>query len=104
MSTEQNNAAASAAAGASETKKPEKKVKIRVLRDCMVGDMIYTPGTIVEATESQAAELCDKGFDGYQPYYGYAPEIGPLMGVDSKGQAIPNPLERRKIYRAERVA
>lgn len=89
MSKDQKDAAAQAAS---------KKIKIKVLRDCMVDGQIRLPGTVLEASEEEAAMLCDTKFTGYHPFYGTMPEIGPLM------DGLPNPLERRELVRAVRVA
>jgi hypothetical protein len=86
------------AAKVQTVKAPEKKVKIKLLRDAIVNGSTLRAGAIVETDEKTAAELCDRGLPGYHPFYGTMPEIGPLMG-DS-----PNPLERKKIFRAMRVA
>lgn len=77
---------------------PVKMVRIKVLRDCMASGEIRLPGTIVEVTEKEAQTLCDTKYKGYHPFYGTMPEIGPLMGD------IPNPLGRRELVRAVRVA
>lgn len=88
----------------------KKLVKIKILRDCAVGTIfnedgsikvagqVKLPGTICEVTEKEAAELCDTYYHGYHPFYGTMPEIGPLLGD------VPNPLVRKKIARAARVA
>ncbi len=72
-------------------------VKIRTIRECLIGDKIVPGNTEVMATEEEAAEYCDKKFQGYHPFYGHMPEIGPLMGN------VSNPLERRDLVRAVRV-
>lgn len=84
---------------ASETKEAApKKVKIKLLRDCLIGPAaeIIKAGNIVEVTAAEAAEFCDKSFTGYAPYYGYQPEM-----LIEDGQ--PNPLARKDIVRAVRV-
>lgn len=78
--------------------KEAKTVKIKVLRDCIVDEQIRLPGTVIMASESEAKELCDIKYRGYHPFYGTMPEIGPLMGD------APNPLGRKEIVRAVRVA
>lgn len=75
-----------------------KKVKIKLLRDAMIGKNIELAGTVHVVDEATAKELCDKKFPGYHPFYGTMPEIGPLMGD------VPNPLVRKEIVRAVRVA
>jgi hypothetical protein len=55
-------------------------------------------GNTVMVSEEEAKELCDRKWNGFHPFYGTMPEIGPLM------EGAPNPLERRKIARAVRVA
>jgi hypothetical protein len=85
-----------------------KTVKIKTLRAINVGTalepMIVEPGQIIKVTEAQAKEFCDRKFAGYHPFYGYMPEIGPLMGDDVDGKPIPNPMERKKLARAVRIA
>lgn len=71
-----------------------KKVKIKLLRDCYVSGQIQKAGQVVECTEEEAVEFCDRKIKGYQPFYGYMPEM--LIS--------PNPLEREIIVRATRVA
>lgn len=103
-------------APAATAAKAEKKVKIKILRDCIVGTVlnedgsikklgdVKLPGTICEAPEWEAKMLCDTVFLGHHPFYGTMPEIGPLMGVDDNGKPLPNPLARKQIRRAIRVA
>lgn len=80
----------------------ERTVKVKCIRefDIVEGKKTRTvrPNEIVLLTESEAKNFCDRKFAGYHPFYGYMPEIGPLM-EDSA-----NPLQRKKIARAERVA
>lgn len=86
--------------------KPEakgKKIKIKLLRDCLIGTEIMRAGTVQMVDEATAAEFCDRKFKGYDPYYGYKPEIGPLMGVDEHGHPLPDPLLAKTIVRAVRV-
>lgn len=81
------------------TAKPvrEKRVKIKLLRDCLVGKEIIKAGNVVMATEAEAAEFCDKVITGYPQYYGYRPEL-----LLEPGQV--DPLARKDIVRAVRVA
>ncbi len=77
------------------------KVKIKTLRDICVpslGDAIIKPNEVVEVTEAEAKEFCDRKFDAYSPFYGTKPEIGPLS------EGGPDPLARKIITRAVRVA
>lgn len=71
-------------------------VKIKTLRECVIGGKIVPVGQIVMATPEEAAEYCDKGFEGFMPFYGNKPEIGMLDGGA-------DPLARKSIYRAVRV-
>ncbi len=86
------------AADAAKATKKEKMVRVKVLRDVMAGGEIRLPGTVLEVSETEAKELCDVTFRGYHPFYGMMPEIGALMGD------VPNPLQRKQIARAVRVA
>lgn len=72
------------------------KVKIQIVRASLIGEVIHEPGQIVEVSEAVATELCDKTFQGYHPFYGHMPEIGPLLEA--------NPLQRKQIVKAVRVA
>jgi hypothetical protein len=94
---------------AAEAAKPVKMVKIKALRDVQVNrgtkdERIVLPGTICMVTEEEAKDLCDTKFRGYHPFYGNMPEIGPLMGIGVDGAPLPNPLDRKMIARAVRVA
>lgn len=80
----------------------EKMVKIKLLRECLIDNEVRKVGTVHTVKESVADEFC-RPSKGYPPFYGYAPEIGPLMGNDENGNPIPNPLETKKISRAVRV-
>lgn len=82
----------------------EANVKIKLLRACYINGQIVQPGQTVMVTKEEAAEFCDRSFKGYNPFYGYAPEIGGLMGEDEMGKPLPNPLDRKTIVRATRVA
>lgn len=75
----------------------KRTVKCRVLREFEIDKQLQRVGSIVMLTEDEAKEFCDRKFAGYHPFYGYMPEIGPLM----EGE---NPLQRKEIVRAERVA
>lgn len=79
-----------------------RNVKVKALREFEIpvgkGFKMVKAGEVVLLSEDEAKEFCDKVFAGYIPAYGYMPEIGPLL----EGQ--PNPLERKQIVRAERVA
>jgi hypothetical protein len=85
------------AAVAQEEEKKEKKVKIKLLRDCMIGEQIEPANSIHMVSEARAKELCDKSFPAYEPYYGNKPGI---VGIE--GQA--DVLARQKIVRAVRIA
>lgn len=80
----------------------EKNVKIKLMRECLIDGEVCKVGTIHTVEESVAAEFC-RSMKGYPPFYGYAPEIGPLMGNDENGKPIPNPMEAKQIVRAIRV-
>ena len=78
-----------------------KKVKIKALRDIAVPSLdnaIILKDQVVEVTEAEAKEYCDRKFDAYSPFYGTKPEIGPLA------ESGADPLARRVITRAVRVA
>ncbi len=76
--------------------KAQKKVKIKLLQDCIIGKDIKLKGTIVDVEESRAKELCDKKYPGYPPFYGYKPSFDGLLDHD--------PLATKKIVKAIRVA
>lgn len=90
--------------GDPQQEKTKSKVKIKLLRECMIDKQIRPVGSVHMVDEEVAKEFCDRKVSGYPPYYGYMPEIGPLMGEDETGKALPNPLEKRSIVRAIRVA
>lgn len=75
--------------------KASKQVKIKLLRDCVIGKDVKKAGSFCEVDEEIAKEYCDKSFDGYMPIYGYAPQA-----VETETE---NAMARRKIFRAERV-
>ncbi len=75
-----------------------KNIKIKILRDCKIDGQIRLPGHELLVSEADAKEFCDKTFPGYHPFYGHMPEIGGLMGD------MANPLDRKKITRAVRIA
>lgn len=77
---------------------PVKMAKLRVLRDVIIAGQIRKPGDVVECTEEEAQAVLGLKHKAYHPCYGYLPEIGPLM----EGGA--NPLARKELVRAERVA
>lgn len=83
-----------------ETAKPAapvaKSVKIKLLRECLIGKEIKKIGTVISVDEELAKELCDTKFKGYPPFYGYKPSFDGLMEGD--------PLAEKKIVRAVRVA
>lgn len=86
-----------------EAKQPVAKVdgrivKIRALREIEIDKKLILAGKEVLVTEDEATEFCDRSFDGYIPCYGYLPEMGPLLEGGN------NPLDRKKIVRAVRVA
>lgn len=87
-----------------EEVKAKAKVKIKLLRECLVGKNICRVGSVHTVDEEIAKEFCDRKIPGYMPFYGYMPEIGPLMGEDETGKPFPNPLERKTVVRAIRVA
>jgi hypothetical protein len=78
-----------------EQKVETKKTKIKLLADAMIDGELRGPGYVAEVSDEVAKELCDRTFDGYHPFYGTKPEIGPLMASD--------PLARQKLVRAVRI-
>lgn len=81
-----------------------RNTKIKLLRECLIDGMIQPVGMECQVTEAVAKEFCDRKIRGYHPFYGYMPEIGPLMDEVMSGQpTVPNMLDRRQIVRAVRV-
>jgi len=78
--------------------KAEKKVKIKTLRAIQIDGNIIEAGKVIEVTEAQAAEFCDRKFAGYMPFYGNKPE-----GTAFLGDSGHDPLGTKQISRAERV-
>lgn len=77
-------------------------VKVRAIRPFEIvrekAIVRVEPGREALLTEAEAVEFCDTKWTGYHPFYGYMPEFGPLL------ENQPNPLARKQIVRAERVA
>lgn len=74
-----------------------KKVKIKALYPiCVDGQTVLEKGTEVEVTEEVAKEFCDREFETYYPFYGYAPE--------APDPELNKSLQRKKIIRAVRLA
>lgn len=76
----------------------ERTIKVKAIREFEIDKKLIKPGQEVLLSEEEAVEFCDRVFSGYHPFYGYMPEIGPLM------EGGPNPLERKQLVRAVRVA
>lgn len=73
--------------------KPDEKiklVKIKTKRACLVRGKVVEPNQVVEATEAEAAEYCDKPIKGYFRFEGTR-----RNGTNEK--------LNEDIYRAERV-
>lgn len=87
-----------------KTEKPAGKVRIKLLRRCLINKRLCEKGTEHMVSEDIAKELCDRKVAGYHPVYGYLPEVGPLMTEEYSGQpAMNNPMDRKQIVRAVRV-
>ncbi len=80
--------------------KIEKKVKIKLKRDCRIDGVTHKPGTVVEVSPEVAKEFCDTKFTGKHNFYGHAPMEIP--GEDPR-TAGPGPYDRMPIVRAVRV-
>lgn len=76
----------------------ERTIKVKAVREFEIDKKLVKVGQEVLVNESEAVEFCDTKFSGYHPFYGYMPEIGPLL------EDAPNPLQRKQIVRAVRVA
>lgn len=72
-----------------------RKIKMRAIRACLIGENIIEPGNEFMASEDEA-KMLEEPKPGYFPFYGYMPEIGPLMDGN-------NPLDRKQLTRAERI-
>lgn len=94
----QDQAVEQAPEGSPDVVKKAKKVKIKAIRSIQVGGHIHEPGSIVEVTEDEAKEFCDRKFAGYMPFYGTKPESNAMLN-----EGAPDPLATKQIVRAKRV-
>lgn len=83
-------------------------IKVKALRDFAIDrkdaegkikSFIVSPGQEALLTEEEAKEVCDREFEGYMPFYGYAPAFAGMLSDDGR-----DPLARQKIVRGVRVA
>lgn len=59
---------------------PESKHKIKLVRDCMIGQDIRKEGEVVEVDEATAKELCDTVFSGPTQFRGERASDDPSAG------------------------
>lgn len=67
---------------------PDKLVKIKTLRDIMVGDQIIKPDQEVMVTEEQAKEFCDKTFTGPHQFRGERDEVEAKQSIAKITRAV----------------
>lgn len=77
--------------------KKEKKVKIELIRPCIIEGQIQNTGQFL-VSEDEAKEFCDRKFKGPTQYYGTRENVDPLTG-----QPEPS-VKAVEIVRAKRIS
>lgn len=65
-----------------------KMVKIQAVESIMVGKQMVAPGAVVMATEEEAAEYCDRRFEGPYSHTGETTDPTPRRSVTVRAKRV----------------